>query len=104
MVVAGCVGGACETGEVDEGGAADVVGYGFEGELKGMAEESVELLFSCKYWKEWFGGVREISCCLFVFGLLFREKACEGNDVSVNCFVLDWSAICCHDDGLLGRF
>jgi hypothetical protein len=36
--------------------------------------------------------------------LLFCEKACEGNDLSVNCFVLDWSAVCCHDDGLRGRF
>ena len=41
MVVAGCVAGAGEAGEVDEGGAANVVGYGFEGELEGVAEESV---------------------------------------------------------------
>ena len=42
LIVAGCVGGSSEAGEVDEGGAADVVGYGFEGELEGVAEEAGE--------------------------------------------------------------
>ena len=41
MIIAGCVARACEAGEVDEGCAADVVSYGFEGELEGVAEESV---------------------------------------------------------------
>lgn len=41
LVVAGAVGGAGEAGQVDEGGAADVVGDGLEGELEGMAEEAV---------------------------------------------------------------
>ncbi len=40
MLIAGGVGGASQACEVDEGGAADVVGYGFEGELEGMAEEA----------------------------------------------------------------
>ena len=40
LVVAGDVGGAGEAGEVDEGGAADVVGDGLERELEGVAEES----------------------------------------------------------------
>ena len=40
MVVSGCVGGAGEAGEVDEGRASDVVGYAFEGELEGVAEET----------------------------------------------------------------
>lgn len=38
LVVAGGVAGACETGEVDEGGTSDVVGDGFEGKLEGVAE------------------------------------------------------------------
>jgi len=41
LVVAGDVGGAGEAGQVDERGASDVVGYGFEGELEGVAEEAV---------------------------------------------------------------
>lgn len=44
MVVACDIGGAGEAGEVDEGGAADVVGDGFKGELEGVAEEAEELL------------------------------------------------------------
>ena len=40
LVVARRVGGAGEAGEVDEGGASDVVGDGFEGELEGVAEEA----------------------------------------------------------------
>jgi len=41
LVVACAVGGAGEAGEVDEGGAADVVGDGLEGELQGVAEQAV---------------------------------------------------------------
>ena len=41
LVVAGGVGGAGQAGEVDEGGAADVVGDLLEGELQGVAEEAV---------------------------------------------------------------
>ncbi len=53
LVVAGGVGGAGEAGEVDEGGAADVVGYGFEGELEGVAEETGMMRgVSCGLWKE----------------------------------------------------
>jgi hypothetical protein len=51
LVVACCVGGASEAGEVYEGSAADVVGYGFEGELEGVAEESGFVIS----W-EWVGG------------------------------------------------
>lgn len=40
LIVAGYVSGAGEAGEVDEGGAADVVGDGFEGELESVAEEA----------------------------------------------------------------
>jgi hypothetical protein len=40
LVVARGVRTASKTGEVDERGASDVVGYGFEGELEGMAEKS----------------------------------------------------------------
>lgn len=42
LVVAGGVGGAGQTSEVDEGSTTDVVGDGFEGELEGVAEETVE--------------------------------------------------------------
>ena len=44
LVVTGRVGGAGEAGEIDEGGTADVVGYGFEGELEGMAEEAMVIV------------------------------------------------------------
>ena len=40
MLVARGVGGAGETCEVYERGAADVVGDGLEGELEGMAKEA----------------------------------------------------------------
>lgn len=40
LIISGDVGGTGETGEVDEGGAADVVGDGFEGKLEGVAEEA----------------------------------------------------------------
>ena len=40
LVVAGRVGGAGQTGQVDQGGPTDVVGDGFEGELEGVAEEA----------------------------------------------------------------
>ena len=38
LVVSCSVAGPRETGEVDERGSADVVGYGFEGELESMAK------------------------------------------------------------------
>ena len=40
LVVTGRVGGTGEAGQVDEGGASNVVGYAFEGELEGVAEEA----------------------------------------------------------------
>lgn len=40
LVIACRVGGARQAGEVDECGSSDVVGYRFEGELEGVAEES----------------------------------------------------------------
>ena len=46
LVVTGYVGGSGETGQIDERGAADVVGDGFEGELEGVAEEAVSLSVS----------------------------------------------------------
>lgn len=51
MVVAGCVGGAGQAGQVDERGAADVVGDGFEGELEGVAEEAGGGLVL--RWRDW---------------------------------------------------
>lgn len=41
LVVTGYVGGSGETGKVDEGSAADVIGDGFEGELECVAEEAI---------------------------------------------------------------
>lgn len=40
LIIARGVGGARQACEVDEGGAANVVGYGFKRELEGMAEEA----------------------------------------------------------------
>lgn len=42
MVVTGCVRGAGETGKIDKGSATNVVGDGFECELEGVAEETIE--------------------------------------------------------------
>lgn len=39
--------GARKACEIDEGGAADVVGYRLEGELKGVAEKTGTLLAGC---------------------------------------------------------
>ena len=41
LVITSNVGGAGKTGQVDEGGAADIVGNRLEGELEGVAEEAV---------------------------------------------------------------
>lgn len=92
LVVAGGVGGAGEAGQVDEGGAADVVGDGFEGELEGVAEEAgwwlVGGLLSCGF--EGKGRcVREVARSFFVFGLLFGQEAGEGDDVGVDLLVGD---------------
>lgn len=40
LVVAGRVGRAGKTGEIDQGGSSNVVGDGFEGELQGMTKEA----------------------------------------------------------------
>jgi len=81
LVVARGVGTAGETGEVDERGASDVVGYGFEGELKGVAEKC------------------EISGGFLVFSLFFCEKAGEGHDVSINLLFLNRRIFGSHDAG-----
>lgn len=86
LVIPGCIGGAGKTGEVDEGGAADVVGYGFEGKLESVTEEG-----------EVAGGFR-------VFRLLFGEEAGEGDDVGIYFLLGDGSGftVCggCHSRGL----
>ena len=56
LVVAGDIAGASETSEVDEGGTSDVVGYRFEGELEGMAQESGESCVSGGGGSDCFGG------------------------------------------------
>jgi hypothetical protein len=42
LFVASDVGGAGKAGQIDEGGAADVVGNGLEGELQSVAEEAIQ--------------------------------------------------------------
>ena len=42
LIITGSVRGPSQSSEVDQGGTTDVVGNGLEGELKGMAEETVE--------------------------------------------------------------
>lgn len=39
LVISSCIGGASEAGKIDQGCSSDVVGYGLEGELQGLAEE-----------------------------------------------------------------
>jgi hypothetical protein len=41
LLIAGGVGGAGETSQVDEGSATDVVGNGLEGELESVEEEAI---------------------------------------------------------------
>lgn len=83
LVVARCVGGAGQAGQVDEGGTADIVGDGLEGELEGMAEEG------------------EVARGIGVFGLFFREEAGEGDDVGVDVLLADrrGGSVGCHVDG-----
>lgn len=97
MVVACRVGATGEAGEVDEGGAADVVGDGLEGELEGVAEEpeDMRLLEVNEY-----GGrelvrrnVRKVTGGLLVLDLLFSQEPGERHNVGVNLLRLALGAV-----------
>ncbi len=74
LVVAGDVAGACEAGQVDQGGSADVVGYRFEGKLEGVAEEARGVRNDCNLRVEVGESIREISSGLLMFCLLFSQE------------------------------
>ena len=104
MVVASGVGGAGKAGKVDEGGAADVVGDRFEGELESMAKEAGEelvisiklFLHNCKRDRGAMcgtGEVRKVSGCFFVLGLLFCEEASQCDDISVDLLLGDSDSV-----------
>jgi hypothetical protein len=72
---------------VDQGGSSDVIGDALERELEGMAEKSVVVSSACAFVKSSEAqDIREVSCRLFVFRLLFRQEPCEGDDVGVDRF------------------
>lgn len=83
LVVAGGVGGAGQTGQVDQGGATDVVGDGLEGELEGVAQEG------------------EVTRGFGVLGLLLSEEAGESDNVGVDVLLADRRgtavSVCRHD-------
>ena len=70
------IGGASEAGEVDEGGAPDVVGYGFEGKLEGVAEKAGKIGQSMGQLGLFSGAnVREVSCSFLMLGLFLGQES-----------------------------
>lgn len=97
LLVACGIGTAGQAGQVDQRGAADVVGDGLEGELEGMAEEAVILMLVAVLKVNWTGlkrvkDVRKISSGFLVLYLLLGEESGEGDNVGVHLLHLHLGA------------
>jgi hypothetical protein len=90
LIVTGCIGRASKASQVDECGAADVVGNALEGELECMAKESGSMSFSGQRGFISDVDLREVTGGLFVSSLLLGKKPCESHNVCVDLFILNW--------------
>lgn len=80
LVITSSVGGTCQTSQVDQGSASDIVGDRFEGELQGVAQQG------------------EVTRGLGVLALFFSEETGESHNIGVDILLTNGRSIVCSHD------